>query len=324
MASIFDEHLLTKSDIKRINELGKLWQEAKDEKSRSAYHNEAEAIRQSYGYSGGEDGHGFEALNNNVVNTSAASNAYSDALRQAQQSQLENYKIQSDAAEADGKERLRQAYIKNMQQSLGLDQAMKAEGITGGMSESTRAALNNRYSSLRDSILSDVASQKQQIALENNKSSAQNEKDIAENEYKAALTRAEQLENAKAQAFKQEMEQKQYELDKNKAQKQYELDLEKFDYQKQKDELDREYEKLRDELNRQNELKKVYASKTSKSTSSSSSSSSSKSSDNSNEQLKKEVWKLLEKGVYHESFPEILGFSEDVLLAYADNILSGF
>ena len=318
MASIFDEHLLTKKDLERINELGKLWQEASDEKTKASYHNQAEAIRQSYGYSGGEDGHGFEAVNQNAVSTSAASNAYADALRKAHQAQLESYNVQSAAAEANGNERLRQAYIKNMQQALGLDQALKAEGISGGMSESTRAALGNSYKNLRDSILSDVAAQKQQIALESAQSGAESEKEIAKNEYNAALSRAELMQQAQDAALDREMAQKQYELESSTAQKQYELDLEKFDYQKQKDALDREYEKLQAELDRQNELQKVYASKTSKT------SSSSKSEDDASEQLKEEVWKLLEKGVYHESFPEILGFSEDVLMSYAENILSGF
>ena len=68
-----------------------------------------------------------------------AASAYAGALNAAEQNRQKNYSAQQGSGRrADGRSRLREAYIKNMQNALGLDQNMKASGISGGLSESTR------------------------------------------------------------------------------------------------------------------------------------------------------------------------------------------
>lgn len=311
MASIFDKEILTKQDLERIDRLGKLWTETKDPDKKAEYHKMAESIRQGYGYSGGADGHGFEDVNKTVVSTATAANNLNSALMSAKQSATGDIALKKADIEADGDERLRQAYVKNMQQKLGLDQALKAEGITGGMTESTRAALGNSYLNLRDDILSDVSKQKQKLDSDNQKADLELLNKIAQNQYESALSRADMLTDAEKEEYAREM-----------AQKEYALELDKFDYQKEKDALELEYKKQRDALDRQHELQKVYASKTLKSSSGSGNKTSTD--EKKQEQLKEDAWALLKKGVYHESFPAILGFSEEVLMEYADNVLSGF
>ena len=118
MASIYDKQILTEKDIERIEELGRLWTETSDKKKKDEYHDAAEVIRRGYGYSGGGDGSHLNPIEQSVLTEAIAARDYTDALREAEQLRADGYAKQSKQAEADGEERLRQAYIKNMQRKF--------------------------------------------------------------------------------------------------------------------------------------------------------------------------------------------------------------
>ncbi|MBQ8605429.1 MAG: hypothetical protein IJ408_01720 [Clostridia bacterium] len=318
MASIYDKSILSEKDLERIEQLGKLWQSTNDAKARDEYHQAAETIRRGYGYSGGGDGHQYDAISEPTVSTALAAKDYADAVREAEKQKADGYAQLAKKAEADGDERLRQAYIKNMQQSLGIAQALKADGLTGGITESTRAALSNGYLSLRDDIMKDVSDNKRELSLSAAQSAAEADKEIARSDYEAAGNRAQMMSDEEQKAYDraQDAYEKKYREQKDKADREWEEKL--FEYQKSLDTYDREYQKQQDALDRQ-------AAAAKKSTSKSSSSSSTNSAlEKERERLRKEAWELLEKGVFDESFPELLGYSKEVLLEYMNNSMAGF
>lgn len=318
MASIYDKQILTDKDIERIKELRRLWQETSDNQKKNEYHDAAEVIRRGYGYSGGGDGSELNPIEQSVLTEAIAAKDYTDALREAEKTRADVYAKQKEQVEADGNERLRQAYIKNMQHSLGLAQALKADGLTGGVTESTRAALGNNYLDLRDDIMKDVSDKKTDIMSDENEDKLYAEKEIAKADYESTKSRMEKMTAAEQRDYERALEEyrKKYQESKDAYDRQWQQKL--FDYQKELDAYDREYQKQKDAADRQAALAKAYASK------SSSSKSSSSSSDEKTEQLKKEAWKLLEKGVYDDSFPALLGYSKDMLIQYMENTMAGF
>lgn len=301
MASIFDKQLLSTKDLERMNELDELYAKATDEKTKNDIYNLAESIRYGYGYSGGADGNGYEVINNATVGTATALNSYTAALRDASQAELDAIEKQKLNNTLQGNERLRQAYIKNMQQKLSIGDTLVNNGISGGVAEGTIAVMDNEYLKLRDSILKDVADTNNELDIKGIQSKHQTESEIGKLEYDAATERADRLTEAEQAEFERSL-----------AQMQLALERDELDYQKLKDELDRKYQIEKDALDRANELKKANISK---------------SASTKNEELearKKEAWMLLEKGVFEESFPELLGFSKEILLEYAENCMAGF
>lgn len=325
MASIFDKQIMTDADLERIDQIGAMWQAATDQQTKDKLHQKAEAIRQSYGYSGGADGHEFILNNQSVYNTAAATNAYTDSLKAANEQSKQQYEKSIENAENDGKARLKEAYIKNMQDSLGLDQQLKSVGLTGGVTESTRAYMTNMYNNNRNDIVDDTNELKSQIMSDAAKAEGEYKSNIAKAEYEGALKRSEALSEAEKFAYQKELD----------------------EYKKEVDQRDFEYKKLQDE--KELELAKQKAS----------SSSSSKSSmtasgvlslmkagiyDESfagilgisdaevqnvvntykNQDEKSAVWRMLQNGIYDESFPEILGYSEEILLSYVESVLNGY
>ena len=315
MASIYDEQILSEQDKERIRKLGELWQQSKDAAAKNEYHEAAESIRKGYGYSGGDDGYQYNPIEEPVVSSSLAAADYVNALRAAEDIRAKNYEQMAANAEADGNERLRQAYIKNMQQSLGLAQTLKAEGLTGGVNESTRAGLANSYLALRDGIMKDVDETKSDILAEKEKSRADSEAEIANAQYLAAKDRADKMTASEQKNYDraQDAYQKEYQEAKDEYEKQWQQKL--FEYQQALDTYDREYQAENDALNRQNELNKIYASK---------SYSSSNDDSDETEQLKKAGRDLLSHGVYDDSFPALLGYSAEILREYMENKMSGF
>ncbi len=322
MASIYDKQILSKKDLERITKLGELWQQTDDEAKKAEYHDAAEAIRKSYLYSGGKDGSEYNPIDSSYIGVATASKDYENTLRDSNKAQIENFANLEKQAEKDGNERLRQAYIKNMQQALNLDQNLKANGVTGGASESTKAASDNEYLNLRDDILEDVSDTKNELKNKAAQLSADTEKEIAEFNYQAAVSRADKLAQNEQKKYDRAQDEYQKALDKYDREYQQKQDdyerahqKELFEYQKAKDAYDREYREKNDKLNREASLAKAYSSSSKKSESTT---------DKNLEELKKRAWELLDKGVYDESFPELLGFSEDILLGYVENVLAGY
>lgn len=331
MASIYDGNILSEKDKERVRRLGELWAETDDAAKRKEYHEAAETIRRGYGYSGGQDGAQYNPIEEEVVSSAIAAADYANAVREAEAARAKNYAYLAEQVQKDADERLRQAYIKNMQQSLGITQALRAEGLTGGVSESTRAGLAGQYLNTRDSIMKDADRTKAELSMDAAESQSESEKEIAKHSYDAALDRADKMTAAEQRDYDraQDEYQKQYQKEKDEYDRAWEKEL--FEYQKELDAYDRQYQKEKDEyerkyraendaLNRQHEINKAYISKSNTSGSGSSSSDEEKA----RKELQNRAWKLLEKGVYDESFPELLGYSEDILLTYMQNSMAGF
>ncbi len=356
MASIYDKYILSKSDLERVNTLNDAWKSATDKKQKNDLHAQAEAIRNLYGYSGGDDGSQFILNDSGVLNTAAATRAYTDALEQAKTAQAEGFDAQAEGVERDKNDRLREAYIKNMQDSLGIGQKLKAAGVSGGASESTVAYMNNVYNNNRNDIIKDALEQKTELSADRRQALAAADADIAKAEYDATLKRADALKQAEQTAYERELSE--YEKQKDARDFEYNkaIDLRDFEYQKAIDERDFEYKKQQDEY-----AKKVAAAKAA-SGSASSSSSSNKSSGSkltvsnvlslvkagvyspdfadilgitddqvrdlaqnyASAESKAIAWELLDKGIYDSSFPELLGYSEEMLLRYLENVLNGY
>ena len=350
MASIFDNNLMSKEDLKRIEQLENAWRSTDDKDLKKQLHNQAESIRNSYGYSGGEDGSEYNVIDAGMATAASAVNAYANALEQAEQNRQQNFSDQQTAADEQGRSRLREAYIKNLQSSLGLDQQLKADGISGGLSESTSAAYDNSYINQRNQINSDTLDAKREIAANAAQSAYDNNEKIAQLLYDSATDRADRLTAAQQTQYDREQDA----LDRDFANRQFEyqqqkdasdLDLEnrQFEYQQQKDALDREYEEkiaaLEQQykiINSQTAAQKVSNSQRQQQIENIISLMKSgyyspefadilgidgdklQYDDNSDENIKEYAWDMLSHGVYHDSFPSILGYSKEVLEEFAD------
>lgn len=308
MASIFDERLLSKKDLERINALGELYNQTTDEKTKQDIHRLAESIRKSYGYSGGGDGSEYNVTDETAVAMAGASDAYTEALEAAQNAKNEATEILKQKNNEAANERLRQVYIKNMQNKLGVTDNLKSLGVTGGKADSTLAAMDNGYLAVRDDILREKDEKNSELDIKNTQDAYETLVKIGEIESDAANKRAGRLSEFEQQTY-----------DRMMADLKLQLEQDKFDYQKIKDELDRKHQLERDALEYANELKKIYASASLKDD---------KEVDNTDKELleerKKAAWKLLEEGVYQDGFDELLGFSEEVLREYSENCLADF
>ncbi len=354
MASFFDQNILKADDLKRINELNAAWLATDDKNKREQFHTEAETIRNSYGYSGGGDGSEFIPISTGVYTAATSVNDYTDALREAESKKQKAYESQLKQADVDNAERLRQAYIKNMQSKLGLDQTMKASGITGGATESTLASIDNNYNVLRDSIYSDTDEIKRDIMQQSALSQSESDSEIASVLYDSALDRADRLERKSDSDYQKEQDALKHALalEQFDYQKEQDAILNNFkqydrDYQAEQDKLDREYQAQRDAYEAQQDAydRAQAAKNAAKSANKNQISNvltlikngyySDSFADilgvddlqftgNNAEDAQSAVWKMLANGVYHDSFPEIVGFPDNVLKEYADNVKYGY
>ncbi len=349
MASIYDKNILSASDLERLESIDGQWKDA-DDKKRKLLHDSAEAIRGSYGYSGGDDGHGFSVTDSALFTSSMAGSGYTKALEDAADIKAQEYDKQIESVQKSGDERLREAYIKNMQDTLGLGQKLKSVGVTGGATESAAAYLTNVYNNTRNDIISDTQDAVGELKSAAIKDGADAMTEIAKAELERGDKRAEFIKNAQQTAYEREQDALDREFKDRELDYKISADQRDYEYQKQKDERDFEYKKALDEY------QKAEAKKKAASSSGSSSNGSSMSVSNilslikagvyrddfadalgiSKEELKSIVksysesekrdmaWKLLQNGVYHESFPELLDYPEDALRNYANSYLLGY
>ncbi len=343
MASIYDKHILSKADLERIENLSNAYKAETDKKTKEGIHKQAEAIRNSYGYSGGADGSQFILNNGDVMNTASATGGYTDALEGVKNAQAESFLMEAERIEKDSADRLREAYIKNMHDSLGLSQKLKSAGISGGAAESTVAYMNNVYNNNRNEIKNETDDKKADLEREKITALAKADADIAKAEYDGALKRADTLRDAEKTAYERQMNEREFEFKKN-------TDQRDFDYQKAKDERDFEYEKQQDAIANRLAQAKLSAS-SSKAGSDTKLSASNVLSlmksgvynanfseilgitddevralveDTKGAEAREAVWKLMGKGVYDDSFPEIVGYSEEILEDYVFRIRNGW
>ena len=350
MASIYDKQILDAEDLEKLEKINLAWQTASDSKTKNQLHDAAEAIRGSYGYSGGADGSEFIIKSAEALSSASAFADYAAALEKAAQAEQDYYNDSLQRADAEGEARLREAYVKNMQDSLGIGQKLKSAGITGGAGESTLAYMNNIYNSSRNDIISDVADSKREIQRNAASAASDAELKLAQTKKESAAERADIIKEAENTAYEREKDARDFEYQKA-------VDDREFEFKKTTDQRDFDNQKAQDEKQLELDKQKAAAS-----ASKSSSSSSSKSADESlsvanvialikagaysekfadilgisDSEVKKmsdsfseaenraAAWELLEKGIYDDSFPELLGYDEDTLINYANSRILGY
>lgn len=345
MASFFDKNILSSSDLKRMEELNKAWADTDDDELRKQLHNEAEIIRKSYGYSGGNDGSRFLPDDTGLYTVSTSATDYTDALRDAEMQKQAAYDNQIKQADIDGSNRLRDAYARNMQSKLGIDQTLRASGISGGASESILASADNNYNNVRDNILSETDKAKREISENAARSQSDSDVNIAKIGYESALDRADRLT---------ESEQRDY--DRKQDELEFNFKNEQFDYQKEQDAIkngfeqyDRDYRAEQDALDREYQKEKDAYDRAHAASSASASANNKKISNilkliengyysdsfadilgipdlqiTDSDDVQNAVWKMLSNGVYHDSFPAIVGFPDNILKEYVDSVKYGY
>lgn len=282
MASYYDAQVMTKRDLDRVDKLQKQWQQATTKAERQKLHDQVEQIRSNYGYSGGADGSEYIVTDAGLAALSGAAEEYADAVDSAAQAELEAIEGQSKEAQRDLEGELKKAYINQLQTQLGLEQQMRAEGYSGGASESIRAAARSDYLGQRN----DAKAEASEIQRELNQ-------------------RADEvLQNA--------------ELDKAEAQLKY--DNERSDYLVGKEKT--EYERAQDRFDNAFSLLKqgVYSPSLASALGISDSEVRAYLNSPDDEALRDLAWKMVQKGYYDPAFPELLGYDEAIIRGYIAQI----
>lgn len=282
MASYYDAQVMTKRDLDRVDKLQKQWQQAATKAERQKLHDQVEQIRSNYGYSGGADGSDYIVTDAGLAALSGAAEEYADAVDSAAQAELEAIEGQSKEAQRDLEGELKKAYINQLQTQLGLEQQMRAEGYSGGASESIRAAARSDYLGQRN----DAKAEASEIQRELNQ-------------------RADEvLQNAQ--------------LDKAEAQLKY--DNERSDYLVGKEKT--EYERAQDRFDNAFALLKqgVYSPSLASALGISDSEVRAYLNSPDDEALRDLAWKMVQKGYYDPAFPELLGYDEAIIRGYIAQI----
>lgn len=178
--STYDKDILSAEDYAKIEAAQKAWQTANakgDVEGKASASARAEAIRSKYGYSGGDDGQQYITLEG-YEGAEGMQKASTD-LNAAYQSVADAQKANAEASKAEiDKQReaaMKEAYIGNMMDQKNIDQKLKASGITGGLSESARAAMQNNYRTGRNSINAAAIDAKKDVDLNLQQSLAETE-----------------------------------------------------------------------------------------------------------------------------------------------------
>lgn len=347
MASIYDKRILSGDDLEKIESLNREWQNTADAAKKQRLHDSAEQIRALYGYSGGSDGSEYIIKNAGIAAGAGAMADYKNAMGAAAAAQDMAYADALAGIESDGEKRLREAYIKNMQDSLGIGQRLRDAGLSGGVTESTVAYMNNGYNTARNDIIEDTLDNKAQARNDAQKAKLELETTLARAALDNAQDRAQMLMQAQAAASELELAERELEYKR-------EQDERELEFKKLTDERDFNYKKAQDEAAAKKKAASASGSATYKQASSQNPANltvsnvislikagaydekfagilgisdeevRAMSKSYSETDKRRAAWDLLENGVYDETFPDLLGYSEDVLLEYVNSFLRGY
>ncbi len=199
--STYDKQILSEEDQQKILNLQKAYttaSKAGDAAGKKSAADAAENVRKAYGYSGGADGQQYVALPG--YEGAAEMQEVGDNLVKAYSGINDAYKAQAEASKEEiEKQRaatLKQAYIGNMMDQKNIDQQMRASGITGGLSESARVAMQNNYRTNRNNVDAAAMDAKKDVDLSTQQAIAQNEVNRANAKYNADVTSAQFQNNA--------------------------------------------------------------------------------------------------------------------------------
>lgn len=137
-------------------------------------------------------------------------------LKSAKNTLSTNNQSAIDKMNTTANEDLRQAYINSMMQQRGLDQAMAAQGMNGGMTETTRASMANSYGNNRNAINMKLAENIADQNLAYNNALADLQSQYNADAVSANNARTNALSSA-AEAYNQAMYQAQLQQEQNNA-----------------------------------------------------------------------------------------------------------
>lgn len=200
--SQYDKNILSEEDQRRVELEKQAYLDAynKGDKNGMASANaRAEAIRAGYGYSGGEGGANYVALPG--YEGAETLKKADEGLDAAYSGVNDVYRAQAEASKADiDKQReatLKQIYIGNMMDQKNIDQQLRASGVTGGLSETSRVALQQNYRTNRNNVENSALTAKKDIDLQTQQNIAQNEVNRTQTKYNAQTAQA-QFQNTAA------------------------------------------------------------------------------------------------------------------------------
>lgn len=306
--STYDENIMTTEDkakLKTAQEAYKKALAAGDKNGMASAHQRAEAIRKAYGYTGGSDGSGYtqlegyegaEDLQKAGEDLKTAYSGVADVYKKRAETQKKDIDVQTD-------DMLRQAYISNMQGQKGIDQQLRASGVTGGLSETTRAGLQQNYENNRISAQKAAVETKKDIDMDTTSALAQNELNRANAQYSTDVNKA-QFQQTAAEANRN-----------------VDLNKEQLDLSKQQQDMSKYLTFIQSGLVDKNNSKDIAKALGISESALLRASKAAQNADDASVALS-----LLSAGVYDDSFVDILGgrFSADTLKKYVNIVKSNF
>lgn len=313
--SVYDQNEMSEQDRKLLEVYKKEYASAHaagDTAGMKSANQRAEALRASYGYSGGSDGSqynpiaGYEGVGEAKKAGENLNSAYSGIA--------DAYKSQADAQKADidrqKYEMQKQAYITNEQQKRNLDQTMRASGVTGGLSETSRVQLQQNYATNRNAAATEAMKSKREIDLALQQNLAQNELNRANAKYSSDMANAQLWQSA----ANNNRTISQQEFANKLSERQLELTEKQFDLTEQQNKFSNYMTYLQSGLIDETNAKEIASTL---GTSEASLLAVSRAAQNGDYQAM--VLNLLNAGVYDDSFVDILGgrFSAQTLKTFA-------
>ena len=133
-------------------------------------------------------------------------------MEAAKNVQAQSYDEQVKRAKQQSETALREAYIKNLQNQSGLDQQLRASGVTGGAAESTRSAMLNNYMKTRADLQNAAGQTIKDIELDKASALANYDLQKANADANFNATYADYIQNADNNAYNRKIQDENMEI----------------------------------------------------------------------------------------------------------------
>ena len=213
----YDKLIMSDDDYKKKQEYVNAYKNAATKAERDTAHQQAEQLRSKYGYTGGQTGANVSyTYGQNVTNALSGliknNEQQAAAMEAAKNAQAQSYDEQVKRAKQQSETALREAYIKNLQNQSGLDQQLRASGVTGGAAESTRAAMLNNYMKTRADLQNAAGQTIKDIELDRASALANYDLQKANADANFNATYADYIQNADNNAYNRKIQDENMEI----------------------------------------------------------------------------------------------------------------
>lgn len=213
----YDRLIMSDDDYKKKQEYVNAYKNATTKAERDAAHQQAEQLRSKYGYTGGQTGADVsytygQNVTNSLSNLIKNNEQQAAAMEAAKNVQAQSYDEQVKRAKQQSETALREAYIKNLQNQSGLDQQLRASGVTGGAAESTRSAMLNNYMKTRADLQNAAGQTIKDIELDRASALANYDLQKANADANFNATYADYIQNADNNAYNRKIQDENMEI----------------------------------------------------------------------------------------------------------------